>query len=124
VVAQQPPRREVVTSADLGARRPMPSPLAQPARPAGASEVDEPRLRALMRSQLRVALTAVAALAVLVASLPLVFAFVPGAAGARIAGVGIVWILLGVLVYPVLFAIARWYVARAERNEAHMRDSW
>ncbi|KOG12140.1 hypothetical protein ADK34_32650 [Streptomyces viridochromogenes] len=66
-------------------------------------------VRSLMRSQLRAALTALGALALLVGSLPLLLALP--------APEALVWAALGVGVYPVVWAIAHWYVRRAERNE-------
>ncbi|MFF8268253.1 hypothetical protein ACF059_12750 [Streptomyces sp. NPDC016562] len=109
---QSPPRREVVTGVPRGARR---RPHAHaPAR----SEISEQTtlgatyVRALMRSQLRAGLAALAALASLVGALPLLFALPRAASGS------LVWVALGLLVYPVMWLIARWYVTRAERNEA------
>ncbi|MGW2273163.1 hypothetical protein [Streptomyces yangpuensis] len=109
---QPPPRREVVTGMPRGARRR--APAHTPAR----SEISEQTslgatyVRALMRSQLRAGLGALAALACLVGALPLVFALPRARSGP------LVWLVLGLLVYPVMWLIARWYVWRAERNEA------
>ncbi|MEU2395456.1 hypothetical protein [Streptomyces sp. NPDC007369] len=106
-----PPRRETVTGVPRGARRR--PPVHTPAR----SEISEQTtlgttyVRALMRSQLRAGLCALAALALLVGTLPVLFAL------ARPAPAPLVWAVLGLAVYPVLWLIARWYVARAERNE-------
>ncbi|MEV7612124.1 hypothetical protein [Streptomyces sp. NPDC089799] len=106
------PRREVVTGVPRAAhRRP---PAHTPAR----SEISEQTtlgatyVRALMRSQLRAGLGALGALALLVGTLPLLLALPGGGSGA------LVWVALGVAVYPVMWLIARWYVHRAERNEA------
>ncbi|WP_434976067.1 hypothetical protein, partial [Streptomyces hydrogenans] len=66
-------------------------------------------VRSLMRSQLRAALTALGALALLVGTLPLLLALP--------APEALVWATLGVGVYPVVWAVAHWYVRRAERNE-------
>ncbi|MFE7809687.1 hypothetical protein ACFU51_34445 [Streptomyces sp. NPDC057430] len=66
-------------------------------------------VRSLMRSQLRAALTALGALALCVGPLPLLLALP--------APEAFVWIALGVGVYPVIWAVAHWYVRRAERNE-------
>lgn len=107
----QPPRREVVTGVPRGSRRP---PAHTPAR----SEISEQTtlgatyVRSLMRSQLRAGLGALAALVLLVGLLPLLF-LLP-----RVASGPLVWVALGVLVYPVLWLVARAYVIRAERNEA------
>ncbi|MFI8521176.1 hypothetical protein ACIGEZ_25650 [Streptomyces sp. NPDC085481] len=109
---QPRPRRETVTHASaMGGPVPRPRPHHPPAR----SEISEHTtlghtyVRSLMRSQLRAALTGLGALALLVGSLPLLLALpAPEAA---------VWAVLGVGVHPVVWAIARWYVRRAERNE-------
>ncbi|MCB5180708.1 hypothetical protein [Streptomyces antimicrobicus] len=109
---QTPPRREVVTGVPRGAR-PRP-PAYAPAR----SEISEQTtlgttyVRALMRSQLRAGLGALAALGLTVATLPLLF-LLPGLRHGPL-----VWAVLGVAVYPVLWLIAHRYVRRAERNEA------
>ncbi|MFI9583812.1 hypothetical protein ACIHCQ_18635 [Streptomyces sp. NPDC052236] len=114
--AEQRPRREVVTGVPRSARRP---PGHAPAR----SEISEQTtlgatyVRSLMRSQLRAALYALGTLALLVGSLPLLFAL-PAAFDGRLATPEpIVWAALGVAVYPVMWLTARWYVRRAERNE-------
>ncbi len=109
---QSPPRREIVTGVPRGARRR--APAHTPAR----SEISEHTtlgatyVRALMRSQLRTGLGALAALVSLVGALPLLFAAPRARPGL------LVWLVLGLLVYPVMWLIARWYVRRAERNEA------
>ncbi|GAA4891237.1 hypothetical protein ACFPM3_20465 [Streptomyces coeruleoprunus] len=112
------PRRETVTGVPRTARRP---PGYAPAR----SEISEQTtlghtyVRSLMRSQLRAALSALATLALLVGSLPLLFALPaalsPGAPAP--SPEPFVWAALGFAVHPVLWLVARWYVRRAERNE-------
>ncbi|QES57785.1 hypothetical protein DEJ51_29460 [Streptomyces venezuelae] len=107
-----PPRRETVTGVPRGARR------RPPAHTPARSEISEQTtlgatyVRALMRSQFRAALGALAALVALIGTLPLVFAVSRDGTGP------LVWVALGLLVYPVMWLIARWYVTRAERNEA------
>ncbi|MGW0775356.1 hypothetical protein ACWD01_17295 [Streptomyces sp. NPDC002835] len=114
--AEQSPRREVVTGVPRGARRP---PGHAPAR----SEISEQTtlgatyVRSLMRSQLRAALYALGTLALLVGSLPLLFALPSALGGSPASPEPFVWAVLGVAVYPVMWLIARWYVHRAERNE-------
>ncbi|MFE7773760.1 hypothetical protein ACFU5O_07660 [Streptomyces sp. NPDC057445] len=114
--AQQPPRREVVTGVPRGARRP---PGHAPAR----SEISEQTplgdvyVRSLMRSQLRAALYALGTLVLLVGTLPLLFAFPAAVLGSFSSPGPFVWVALGVVVYPVMWSVARWYVRRAERNE-------
>ncbi|MEU9305342.1 hypothetical protein [Streptomyces sp. NPDC048269] len=109
---QSPPRREIVTGVPRGTRR------RPPAHTPARSEISEQTtlgatyVRALMRSQLRAGIGALAALALLVGTLPLVLVLPRTASGP------LVWVALGLLVYPVMWLIARWYVTRAERNEA------
>ncbi|MFJ6632030.1 hypothetical protein ACIQMR_11625 [Streptomyces sp. NPDC091376] len=114
--AAQPPRREVVTGVPRGARR-------RPGHAPARSEISEHTplgtvyVRSLMRSQLRAALYALAMLALLVGTLPLLFAFPTAVLGSFSSPEPFVWVALGVAVYPVMWLIARWYVRRAERNE-------
>ncbi|MFF4172386.1 hypothetical protein [Streptomyces sp. NPDC001744] len=110
------PRRETVTYASAHGAAGVPAPAGRrPAHPPARSEIDEQTtlghtyVRSLMRSQLRAALTALGALALLVGALPLVLALP--------APEALVWLALGVGAYPVVWGIALWYVRRAERNE-------
>jgi hypothetical protein len=110
------PRRETVTGVPLRSRR------RPPAHPPARSEISEQTslgatyVRALMRSQLRAALLALAALTALVGALPLLLGLPYTASGAG-APAPLVWGALGIAVYPAMWLIARWYVRRAERNE-------
>jgi hypothetical protein len=74
-------------------------------------------IRSLMRSQLRLALGLLGLLLVTIGSLPVVFRAWPGLAEHRLAGVPLVWLALGAGCYPLLLALALFYVRRAERNE-------
>ncbi|MFF9854024.1 hypothetical protein [Streptomyces litmocidini] len=110
-------RRETVTYASALGDRSVPPPRPRPRtpHPPARSEIDEQTtlghtyVRSLMRSQLRAALTALGALALLVGSLPLLLALP--------APEALVWAALGFGAYPVVWAVAHWYVRRAERNE-------
>ncbi|MEU8436049.1 hypothetical protein AB0F18_24730 [Streptomyces sp. NPDC029216] len=109
---QPPPRREVVTGVPRGTRR------RPPAHTPARSEISEQTtlgatyVRALMRSQLRAGLGALAVLGLLLGLLPLGFLLPRAATGP------LVWVALGLVAYPAMWLIARWYVRRAERNEA------
>ncbi|MGN6302683.1 MAG: hypothetical protein ACTHN8_16495 [Angustibacter sp.] len=100
----------------------------RPRRTSIASEIDaqspvgEVYMRSLMRSQLRLALGVVLVLALSVGSLPLLFELSPGLRRAHLLGVPVPWLLLGLGVYPVLIALAWFYVRRAERNEEVFGD--
>ncbi|MER6910262.1 hypothetical protein ABT354_01110 [Streptomyces sp. NPDC000594] len=114
--AEQRPRREVVTGVPRAARR-------APGHAHARSEISEQTtlgttyVRSLMRSQLRTALTALAALTLFVGALPLLFALPTVLDGGAPTPGWIVWLVLGIAVHPVMWLIARWYVRRAERNE-------
>lgn len=100
----------------------------RPRRTSVASEIDaqspvgEIYMRSLMRSQLKLALGVVLMLAVSIGSLPLLFELLPSVRQAHLLGVPLAWLLLGLGVYPVLLALAWFYVRRAERNEAAFQD--
>lgn len=112
------PQRVVVTSPRVGRRRPTTI----------ASEIDaqstvgEVYMRSLMRIQLRLALSVVGLLAVTVGMLPLLFTLSPDVRRMHLLGVPLPWLVLGVVVYPVILALAFVYVRRAERIEADFTD--
>lgn len=74
-------------------------------------------LGSLLREQLYLALRVLGVLALSVGSLPLLFHLFPGLAERHVLGLPLAWLLLGVLVYPWLLLLGRWFVRRAERNE-------
>ncbi len=49
--------------------------------------------------------------------LPLVFALVPSTRRVHVLGLPLPWLVLGILVYPSLVLVGRFYVRAAERNE-------
>lgn len=99
-------------------------PTGRPRSTTVASEIDagtsvgEVYIRSLMRAQLRLALRTVAALVLILGSLPLVFALFPGVRRTDVLGVPLPWILLGGLVYPFLWVLGVAYTRRADRHEA------
>ena len=118
----EPPRRVRVTSPRMSASR------RGPARPA-AREIDEQTrlgevyMRSLLRSQLRLALSVLAATAVLLGGLPLLFVLAPSVADAHVLGVPLPWLLLGGVSYPLLWLAARYHVRHCERLEAEFSDA-
>jgi hypothetical protein len=114
----QSPRRVVVTGVPRGSRSGTGRTVRQEPYGTGRSGSHEEELRGLVRAQWRTALVAAGGLALTLGGLPLLFALAPPVARARLFGVGIAWIVLGVLAYPLLYGIGRWYVRRAEANEA------
>lgn len=73
--------------------------------------------RALMRAQLRLALCTVGIVAAVVAGLPLAFALAPPLGRARLWGMPVPWLVLGLCVQPIWIATAGRHVWRAERIE-------
>jgi uncharacterized membrane protein (DUF485 family) len=74
-------------------------------------------LRAIMRRQARLSIGVAAVFLVLVLGLPLVNAFVPGVAQARIGGFSATWLFLGVLFYPITWLLSGYFVRASEEVE-------
>ena len=86
------------------------------------SQVGEALLRGLIRAKLTNALRLSAIVVLGLGTLPLLFAAVPSAGEARVLGIGLPWLLLGLLAYPFLFAVGVIYVYLSERMEAEFTD--
>ena len=117
----EPPRRIAVTSPRTSAVR----------RPPGRSAlraldeqdvVGELLVRSLVRAQLLLALRLLAALAVLLGGLPLLFAVAPATRDASLLGLPLPWLVLGVLVYPALLLAGLVYLRLAERHEREFTE--
>jgi hypothetical protein len=95
---------------------------------ARTSEIDEETvlgtvlMGSLLRAQLRLALVTLTPLLVLAAGMPLLFHLAPGFADVRVAGVPVPWLVLGALVYPLLFGLGWFFVRRAERHEREFAE--
>lgn len=93
-----------------------------------ASEIDEQTrlgevyITSLMRSQLRLALGVLLALASTLGLLPLVFRFFPAVGRLHVLGVPLPWLLLTVVAFAEIIGLGWVYVRRAERNEATFSD--
>jgi hypothetical protein len=98
-----------------------------PARPA-IREIDEQTrigevyMAALLRSQRRLAVVTCGLTALLLGGTALLGGLVPAYGRARLWGLPIAWLFLGVLVYPVLIWLAHYAVRQAERNEREFTD--
>jgi hypothetical protein len=109
-------KRVRVTSPRRGASR------RGPTRPV-TTEIDEQTglgevyMAALMRAQLRLSVSVLAAGAVLLGILPVLFLAVPATRELHTWLVPLPWLILGVLVYPVVALAARYYVRHAEAIE-------
>jgi fatty acid desaturase len=81
------------------------------------TSVGEALVRNLVRAQLKMALWLALVLAVIFGSLPLAFYLSPTFANTSVFGVRLPWLILGVLPFPILFAIGLLYNRLAERHE-------
>ncbi|HZY75575.1 MAG TPA: hypothetical protein VFE40_04585 [Jatrophihabitantaceae bacterium] len=86
------------------------------------TELGEIYMRSLIRSQRRLALAVCGAIGVVLAGIALAGAAFPRFGTSRLLGLPLPWVLLGVLVYPVLIALAAYAVRQSERNERAFTD--
>lgn len=86
------------------------------------TRVGEVLVQGLIRAQLGLALRMSLLVAVALGGLPLLFALAPGVSEAEVLGLRLPWLLLGVLAYPFLYAVARLHVRQAERVEQDFAD--
>ena len=114
--AVRTPQRVRVTSPRMGA-----SP--RPADRSAAREIDEQTdvgevyMTALLRSQRRPGLALLAVVLLALGGLPVLFVLLPEVAAYPVGPVTVAWLILGVAVFPALFAAAWWHVRTAERVE-------
>jgi hypothetical protein len=100
----------------------------RPITPTGTREIDEQTrlgevyMHSLIQSQLRLALAVIVGGAVLLGGIPLLFALVPATRTLAVFGIPLPWVILGVVVYPVVYVAARVYVRHAERIEAEFTE--
>ncbi|MEU7242887.1 hypothetical protein ACI2L4_32220 [Streptomyces sparsogenes] len=108
----EPPQRVTVTHPRTRAARPG-------RRNAAVRDVrqqtplGEVYVKALMHTQLRLALLVCGAVCLPLACLPLLLGHLP----ARLWGIGLPWLVLGLPVYVLLVTAGACYVRRAERHE-------
>ncbi|MGV1008462.1 MAG: hypothetical protein ACOYBY_07620 [Dermatophilaceae bacterium] len=111
-----PPKRVRVTSPRRDARR------RAAVRP-GEQDLTEQTglgevyLTALLRVQLRLALRSLFGVGVILGGLPAVFLLIPGAGRLSVGPLPLPYLIVGFLVYPVVFFAARHHVRQAERIE-------
>lgn len=111
-----PPRRVAVTGPRTAAVRRQSGDLRRRALD-DQDLVGQLLIRSLVRTQLRLALRVGTAVFGTLGLLPLAFALVPWTRRAHLLGLPLPWLVLGVLVYPSLALVGRFYVRAAERNE-------
>ncbi|RZT15415.1 hypothetical protein EV649_6204 [Kribbella sp. VKM Ac-2569] len=115
------PRRVRVTSPRTSAAR-------RPIMPTGTREIDEQTrlgqvyMQSLIQSQLRLTLAVIGSVVLVLGSIPLLFWLVPPARTLSVLGLPLPWVILGILVYPVVYVAARIYVRKAERIETEFTE--
>jgi hypothetical protein len=120
-VPVETPRRVRVTSPRTSAARRI-------ASPTGTREIDEQTrvgevyMSSLIQSQLRLALVVIGGTVVGIGGLPLLFFLVPATRTMPVFGLPLPWLLLGVVIYPVVYVAARIYVRHAERIETEFTE--
>ena len=118
---QEASKRVRITSPRRGAAR------RGPTRPV-TTEIDEQTglgevyMAALLRTQLRLSVSVLVAVAAGLGILPLLFLAVPATHELHVWLVPLPWVILGVLVYPVVALTARYYVRHAEAIERDFTD--
>ena len=118
---QPPTQRVVVTSPRTGAPRPR-RPYPASREITEQSQLGALYMRSLIRTQRTLGLLVVGLVAGGLATLPLVFTFAPSVSRMEVLGIGLPWVLLGVVVFPV-FVLAGWfYVRQAERSERQFAE--
>ena len=84
-------------------------------------------LRLLMRRQLQLSIACAAAFLVVLLGLPLANYFLPELMATRVAGFTLSWLLLGVLFFPAVWAIAwvfiRQSISLEEDEVAHVKKN-
>jgi hypothetical protein len=90
--------------------------------PTGAAEPSAVYVRSLIRAQLRIAVLSAGFFALVLAAAATTFAVVPEARTATVAGFPVVWLVLGLAVYPVVLLVALLFVRAAGHNERHYRS--
>ncbi|MPY84300.1 MAG: hypothetical protein GEV00_13475 [Actinophytocola sp.] len=78
---------------------------------------DADRAQRAYRRQRSRGITALAATALLLFGLPVVFTMLPALTEVRLLGVRVSWLLLAVLPYPIMVGLAWWQLRRAEAAE-------
>jgi hypothetical protein len=108
-------RRTRVVLGEAAARRPAPDPAR--ADLAEQTPVGEALVKGLVRAQLALALRLSLVVVTGLGALPLLFAVAPAVGRAKLLGVNLPWLLLGLLSFPFLIGVGWAYVRWAERNE-------
>ncbi|WP_328411471.1 hypothetical protein [Nocardia sp. NBC_00403] len=108
---QRPTRQRVVLAERRGARR-----VRTRVEVAEQTEIGAAMIGGLIRAQLGLALRLGLVTVLVLCSLPLLF-HIAAVGSFVVFGIRLPWLLLGIVVYPLLYAVGRLYVRLAEHNE-------
>lgn len=108
----RPQRQRVVLSQRRGARM-----VRTRVEVQEQTQVGDALVRGLVRAQLGLALRLTAVVIAVVAAIPVLDAIFPNLFALTVFGVRLNWLLLGVLMYPLLYGVGRVYVRLAEQGE-------
>lgn len=86
------------------------------------TELGEVYVAGLMRAQLRLSLSILLVGVLVLGSLTIALELWPAARALHIGPVPFPWVVLGVLVYPAVFGLARYYVRASESLESAFID--
>jgi uncharacterized membrane protein (DUF485 family) len=75
-------------------------------------------LRGLMKRQLKLSVACASAFLLLLLGLPLFNYFAPELMARRVGGFTLSWLVLGVLFFPYVWIIAKWFINRSMALEA------
>ncbi len=90
---------------------------------ASLTEADYRRLaQGVMKRQASLSLRIAGVFLAIVLGLPLVNAFLPGVAEARIFGFTATWLFLGVLFFPITWALSAYFIRASDKIEAECAD--
>ena len=81
-------------------------------------------LHRLMRRQLRLSIACAATFVIVLLGLPLANYFLPELMAKRVGGFTLTWLILGVLFFPFVWAIAYFFIKRSialEEEESNLR---
>lgn len=82
-------------------------------------------LRGLMKRQLKLSIACAAAFLLLLFGLPILNYLAPELMAKRVGGFTLSWLLLGILFFPYVWVIAKWFITRSialENDEVRVAE--
>lgn len=79
-------------------------------------------MASLIRAQWRLSVSVLASATAMIGGLPLLFLFVPATMTLHVGPIPLPWLILGVLLYPAVWLVARYYVRQSEQIEREFTE--